>query len=257
MVVPPSGDPAALIDLAGRVALVTGAARGIGLQVSRLLADAGAAVCLCDRDDAALRAAVSALAEGGLAAVGEVADVTLPDEVDATVRAAEAWRGQLDIVVANAGRMTSGGVRDTTPDAWDGGLRANLTSAFLTCRAALPALERSPAGRIVLLSSGAGFDPYTIAGAAYAVAKAGIAHLGRLLAVELAGTGITVNTVAPGPVDTDMAHGFGDEALAASAARSPLGRIGTPTDVAGTVLFLVSDLGGFVNGEVIRVAGGP
>jgi 3-oxoacyl-[acyl-carrier protein] reductase len=253
----PHADPASLTDLHGRVAVVTGAGRGIGLRVAGLLAEAGAAVCLSDRDSLALQRAVATLRARGLEAIGHPADVTDQAAVDGLMEAAAGHFGRLDIVVANAGRMTTTGVRDTGLHEWEDGLRANLTSAFLTCRAAAPALERSPAGRLVLLSSGAGFDPRTVAGVSYAVSKAGIAHLGRLLAVELSGTGVTVNVVAPGAVDTPMARGFGEEVLAGYARRSPLGRIADPEDVARTVLFLVSDLGGFVNGEVIRVAGGP
>jgi 3-oxoacyl-[acyl-carrier protein] reductase len=250
-------EPAELVALPGRVAVVTGAARGIGLRVATLLAEAGASVCLSDRDQDRLTAEVDALQARDLDVTAHRADVTAPAAVQGLVEAAAGWLGRLDIVVANAGQMTTTGVRDTAPQAWEDGLRANLTSAFLTCRAAIPALERSGRGRLVLLSSAAGSDPGTVAGVSYAVAKAGIAHLGRLLAVELSGTGVTVNVVAPGPVDTAMARGFGDQVLAGYARRSPLGRIATPDDVARTVLFLVCDLGGFVNGEVIRVAGGP
>jgi 3-oxoacyl-[acyl-carrier protein] reductase len=249
--------PAGLIDLTGRSAVVTGAGRGIGSRVAGLLAQAGAAVCLNDRDGAALHETVSDLRERGLPVTGHTGDVTVAADVEALIATAAGPSGRLDIVVANAGHMTTGGVRQTAPHEWDDGLRTNLTSAFLTCRAALPALQRSPSGRLVLLSSGAGFDPRTIAGVSYAVAKAGIVHLGRLLAVELANTGITVNVVAPGAVDTSMARSFGDDVLAGYADRSPLGRIATPDDVARVVLFLVSDLASFVNGEVVRVAGGP
>jgi 3-oxoacyl-[acyl-carrier protein] reductase len=246
-----------LIELHGRRAMVTGAARGIGLRVAELLGAAGASVCLSDRDTVALDDAVASLRASDLQVTGCPADVTVAAELDRLVAAAAGPSGQLDIVVANAGRMTTGGVRQIGLHEWEEGLRDNLTSAFLTCRAAVPALRRCPAGRLVLLSSGAGFDPRTVAGVSYAVAKAGVAHLGRLLSVELAGTGITVNVVAPGAVDTSMARGFGDDVIAELARRSPLGRIATADDVARVVLFLASDLGGFVNGEVVRVAGGP
>jgi 3-oxoacyl-[acyl-carrier protein] reductase len=252
----PGREPAGPADVDGRVAVVTGAARGIGFAVARLLARAGATVWLSDRDEAALAAAVERCSKDGLDAHGYSADATDPDAVSALFEAAAADRG-VDVVVANAGRMTTGRVRDTDIEAWDAGLRDNLTSTYLTSRAALPALERSRHGRLVLLSSGAAFDPRTAAGTVYAVAKSGIAHLARLLAVELAGSGVTVNAVAPGAIDTDMSRGLGAEVLEQYAQRSPMGRVGTPDDVANVVLFLASDLGGYVNGEIIRVAGGP
>ena len=244
-------------DLHGRVAIVTGAAQGIGRRIAEVLATAGAQVRLSDIDTDALSSTVDQLRSEGLAVDGARTDSTDPDALRELVDTTRQWGGGVDIVVANSGRMSTGGVADTDLAAFEDGLRVNLTSAFLTCKAALPALRTSPHGRIVLMASGAAYDPRTVAGIPYAVAKAGIVHMAAMLAVELTGTGVTVNAIAPGAVDTRMARSFGEGVLENFAARSVMGRIATSDDVAKVALFLASDLGGFVNGQTIRVAGGP
>lgn len=244
-------------DLSGRRALVTGAARGIGLTIARRLALAGAAVTLADLDAGTLESALADLTAEGLEVAGATADVSDETAVQAMVDAAVQRFGGLDIVVANAGRMTHGGVGANDGAALEAGLRINLVSAYLTCRAALPHVRTSPDGRLVLMASMAAFDPRTVTGVAYALSKAAIAHLAGILSVELTGTSVTANAIAPAAVLTEMSSTFGDEVLAAFAARSPLGRIATPDDVADVALFLASDLGGFVNGQTIRISGGP
>lgn len=244
-------------DLTGRRALVTGAARGIGRSVAVRLARAGASVTLVDLDQAALGATVEELRTMGLEVASAGADLTVEHQVTAvTEEAVERWGG-LDIIVANAGRMTNGGVERNDAAAFEAGLRTNLVSAYLTCRAALPHLRRSPHGRAVLMASMAAFDPRTVTGVAYALSKSAIVHLAGILAIELTGSSVTVNAVAPSAVLTEMSQSFGEEVLAGFAARSPLGRIALPEDVADVVLFLASDLGGFVNGQTIRISGGP
>lgn len=250
-------DPRSLLTLDGTVAVVTGAGSGIGRRVAETLAACGARVCCSDLDAETAQHTAATLREHGGDSIACRTDATNPAALGTLFADVYAWAGGCDVVVANAGRMSHGDIRSTAAEEFERSLRANLTSAFLTCQAALPLLECSPAGRLVLLSSGAATDPHTVAGLPYAVAKAGISHLTRLLAVQLAGTGVTVNAIAPGAVDTPMAQGFGSDVLSEIADRSPLGRIGTPDDVARAVLFLVSTLGEFVNGEVLRVAGGP
>lgn len=248
--------PSDLISLDGKIAVVTGAARGIGRSVASVLLAAGAEVWLVDVDREAALEAVEELRVGAPAhaAVADVRDPTALERVAAEVVASS---GSLDIVVANAGRMTTAGLDSITVEEWEDGITTNLTGSFFTARAVAPALRASGDGRLILMSSGAAFDPRTVTGLAYAVAKAGISHLAGLLAVQFAGTGVTVNAVAPGPVATDMSAVFPTEALHRYVENSPLRRMGTVDDVARVVLFLASELGSFVNGQVIRVAGGP
>lgn len=243
--------------LSGRTAIVTGAARGIGRAVAERLATAGAAITLIDLDGEALEATASELRSHGHEVQSVVADLTVESEVETAVDTAANSHGALDIVVANAGRMTNGGVAATDQAALESGLRTNLVSAYLTSRAALPHIRHSPNGRIILMASMAAFDARTVTGVGYALSKAAMTHLAGILAVELTGNAVTVNAVAPSAVLTEMSSAFGEEVLAGFAARSPLGRIALPDDVADVVLFLASDLGGFVNGQTIRISGGP
>jgi NAD(P)-dependent dehydrogenase (short-subunit alcohol dehydrogenase family) len=244
-------------ELSGRTAVVTGAAQGIGYAIARRLAVAGAAVTLTDINETKLDEATERLRSEGLAVFAAAADLTRESDVAAMIEASHAHWGSLDIVVANAGRMTHGGALSNDQEAFETGLRMNLVSAYLTARAAMPRVQGSPRGRIILMGSMAGSDPRTVTGIAYAVSKAAISHLAGILAVELTGTSTTVNAIAPSAVLTDMSSAFGDEVLAAFAARSPLGRIATPEDIADVALFLASDLGSFVNGQTVRVSGGP
>lgn len=244
-------------DLVGRRALVTGAARGIGRSVAERLARAGAVVTLADLDGETLSTTVEELLSVGLDVSGVTADVTIETEVAEMVDAVAAQQGGLDIVIANAGRMTHGGVEANDMAALEAGLRINLVSTYMTCRSALPHVRSSVHGRLVLMASMAAFDPRTVTGVAYALSKAAITHLAGILSVELTGSSATANAIAPAAVLTEMSSSFGEDVLATFAARSPLGRIAVPDDVAAVALFLASDLGGFVNGQTIRVSGGP
>ena len=140
--------------------------------------------------------------------------------------------------------------------ALEAGLRMNLVSTYMTCRAALPYVRSSPHGRLVLMASMAAFDPRTVTGVAYALSKAGITHLAGILSHELSGSSATANAIAPGAVLTEMSGAFGGDTLSTFAARSPLGRIAEPNDIADVALFLSSHLGRFVNGQTLRVNGG-
>ena len=252
-----TGDAQRHTDLTGRRALVTGAARGIGRSIAVRLARSGAAVTLADLDGETLSVTVEELRSQGLGVSEVAADVTVEADVERMVRvAAERWGG-LDIVVANAGRMTHGGVEANDMAALEAGLRINLVSTYMTCRAALPHVRSSSHGRLLLMASMAAFDPRTVTGVAYALSKAAITHLAGILSVELTGTAATANAIAPAAVLTEMSSTFGEDVLATFAARSPLGRIAVPDDVADVALFLASDLGGFVNGQTIRISGGP
>lgn len=249
--------PSAAVDLRGRHAVVTGAANGIGRATAARLAAAGADVALVDVDRAGVDASVAELQAAGYSVWGHYTDVT--DEVALEqLMAALATRtdGVLDILVANVGVMFFEDLESVSLDAWDRCLRLNLTSVMLTIQSALPLLRRSGDASVVALSSGAGLNAHTLAGVAYASAKAGVAHLVRVLGTRLGPDGIRVNGVAPGAADTAMTRAFGAERVAALAERVPLRRIGTADEVASTIMFLVSPLGSYVNGEVVRVSGG-
>lgn len=241
----------------GRVAVVTGAgsADGIGFACAQALAAEGAAVVLGATSERVHERA----AELGDAAVGVIADLTVDGAADLLVAAAvERW-GRLDILVNNAG-MTSvsggwdvdGEVASLPLEAWDAAISRNLSTAFLACRAAVPAMRRTGYGRIVTVSSTTGPVNAMPGQASYAASKAALVGLSRALALEVVGDGITVNVVAPGYVATSSQLGFEAEA----AVRGPIGRSGTPEEIAAAVLFLAHESASFVTGSTLVVDGG-
>jgi 3-oxoacyl-[acyl-carrier protein] reductase len=245
------------VDLAGRVALVTGASRGIGRAAATLLAAAGARVAI---NYAADRGAADAAVEQVRAAGGEArafgADVADPGAARGLVaRTAEAW-GRLDILINNAGVWPENPAGSEDLEAWDRAFAVNTRGAFVVTDAAIPLLEKA-GGSIVFVSSTAG-QRGEARHSAYAASKGALISYTKSLASELGPRGIRVNCVAPGWVDTDMSA----EPLADPRARAeilagiPLRRIATAEDIAGPILFLVSDLARHVQGEVLNVNGG-
>jgi NAD(P)-dependent dehydrogenase (short-subunit alcohol dehydrogenase family) len=239
--------------LAGRVALVTGGARGIGACIAGALAAEGADVTVLDVLFAQAKDVAATLAGDPWAVQ---ADVRAPDEVRAAVTATADRYGRLDIVVNNAGIFRSTPLAEITPDEWDDMFAVNVRSMLLTTQAAAPFLAASPAGRIVNLASMGGKlgEPGQ---AHYAASKAAVIALTRVAAMELGPSGVTVNCLCPGYVATDM--GAADrtpELVAAWSARSPLGRIGTPDDVARVAAFLASDDAAYCTGQALNVTGG-
>jgi 3-oxoacyl-[acyl-carrier protein] reductase len=242
---------------AGRVAVVTGAgsATGIGFAVARGLVAAGVRVVLGGTTDRIHERAL----ELGDDAVGVVGDLTDPAAAQALVDEALSRWGRLDVVVANAGMVSSASgwdvdapVADLAPTDWDAAIARNLTTAFLTCRAAAPVLAERGYGRVVVVSSTTGVVNVMPGLASYAAAKAGLGGLARTLALELVSHGVTVNVVAPGFIAT----GSQLDNEAAAAAASPIGRSGTPSEVAAAVLFLASEQASFVTGATVVVDGG-
>ena len=244
------------IDLSGKKALVTGGGVGIGRGVVLALAGAGADVALTYRshDGDAVAAEVRGMGRRGFA---WTLDATDGAAVTETVDAAASALGGLDILVNNAGGLIARrAVRDMTGEHWRQVLDVNLSSAFYVTRAALRHMGRG--GRIVNISSQAGRNGGGSGAAAYATAKAGMDGLTRALAKELGPEGITANSIAPGLIlETPFHETFTPpEGQRAAIAATPLGRPGNPADVAGAVLYLVSDLGSFSNGAVLDLNGG-
>ena len=239
-----------------KTVLVTGASGGIGSAAALELARRGWNVALHYRSNqaAARQVEQDILALGGTAKTYQ-ADLTQEAQVEALFAAAEGDFGFVEGLVNNAGTAWKGLFTDMTLGDWRQVLDADLTSVFLCCRRALPPMIRHKRGSIVNVSSmwgqvGASCE------AAYSAAKAGVIGLTQALAKELGPSGITVNCVAPGVIDTRMNAHLGSEALAELAGETPLGRLGTPEDVANTLLFLASPEASFLTGQVIGVDGG-
>jgi len=237
--------------LKDKVAIVTGAGRGIGLGITLAFAREGARVAACDvRAD---------LLDGALAEIEALAfpmDVTRRDQIQRVVDEVLNRWGTIDILVNNAGIYEVLPFEEISEAQWDRLLAVNLKGTFLCCQAVVPAMKRQGAGRIISIASSAGKTGGTLAGAHYSVSKAGVICLAKQLARELGPHGITVNAVAPGRIDTPMIHTVSDEENAAFARRTPLGRLGTPQDVASAVVFLASDEASFITGEILDVNGG-
>jgi NAD(P)-dependent dehydrogenase (short-subunit alcohol dehydrogenase family) len=244
-------------SLDGRVALVTGASRGLGRHFAGVLARAGAAVALAARDETTLAQAAYELDGAGGRTVALVLDVTDSKSVKACVAAAERALGPIDILVNNAGIAVSKPLLEHSEEDWDRVLDTNLKGAWLMSRElAARWIELRRAGRIINISSLLALR--TIRNVpSYTAAKAGLDHLTRTLAVELARYGIAVNAIAPGYVETDMNRGFlSSDTGKALIARIPAGRVGAPEDLDGALLLLASPAGAYLNGVVLPVDGG-
>ncbi len=242
--------------LEDKVAIVTGAGRGIGLGIALAFAREGARVALCDIDDSLLDSALVDIKALGSQGLAFRMDVTSKDQIQSVIRDVLDQWGAIDILVNNAGIYEVLPIEEITEKQWDRMLNVNLKGAFLCCQAVIPCMKRQGSGRIVSIASSAGKTGGTLAGAHYSVSKAGIICLAKQLARELGSFGITVNAVAPGRIDTPMIHIASDEENEAFRLRTPMGRLGTPEDVASAVVFLASEEASFITGEILDVNGG-
>jgi 3-oxoacyl-[acyl-carrier protein] reductase len=241
-----------LLSQDGRVAFVTGAARGIGAAVVRAFVEKGARVAAFDRDGDALTAACTPLGDSALPLAG---DVSRRADVEAAVAAVLARWDRIDVLVNNAGLVRDATLRKATDEDWALTLDVNLKGAFLCGRAIAPGMAERGHGRIVSASSIVARTG-NFGQSAYAASKGGIIGLTRTWARELGGRGVTANVVAPGFVETEMLRQVPPAVLAETRARIPAGRLGRPEEVASVYLFLASRHAGFVNGAVVGVDGG-
>ena len=243
-----------MIDLSARIALVTGASRGIGRAIAKQLAAQGAHVIAAAREENARPVADEITASGGRAEPIAM-DVTAPASAEATVKGVMERHGRLDILVNNAGIAKDQLMLRMKRDDWDAVLATNLTAAFALTQAALKPMIKQRRGRIVCISSVVG-QRGNAGQANYAASKAGLIGFAKSVALEVASRGVTVNVVAPGLIETDMTRGITDAAREDWAARIPLGRLGTPEDIAAAVCFLASDEASYITGQVVAVNGG-
>jgi NAD(P)-dependent dehydrogenase (short-subunit alcohol dehydrogenase family) len=247
-------------DLTGRVAIVTGGARGIGKAIALLLAEAGADVVIAGRRQEPLDDTATAIAQvTGRRCIGVSTDVREAEQASALIDRTIAEFGRLDILVNNAGRGSHAPLRKMAAEVWDNDVSLNLNAAFYCAQAAYPHLSANGNGAIVNISSLAGVHG-TMGVGAYSAAKAGLQQFTRVAAAEFGPKGVRVNCVAPGMIATEIAQrGWAKTGFDAMAACQsfPLRRPGKPEEVAQAVLFLVSDAASYITGETLTVGGGP
>jgi NAD(P)-dependent dehydrogenase (short-subunit alcohol dehydrogenase family) len=241
-------------DFAGRVAIVTGAARGLGRAIAARLRERGASVAVNVRDAARAEALARDLGDRAFAVPGDITTASVPEDI---VRRTLDRFGRIDILVNNAALARSTRFADISPDEWRQTLDVNVTAPFLLTKAVLPAMKAQRYGRIVNISSLAGRTVSTLGGAHYTTSKAALLGLTRAAAKELGQFGITVNAVCPGMIDTELTRENADDALLARLAGGyPVRRLGTAREVADLVCFAASDAAGYITGASLDINGG-
>lgn len=244
-----------LLSLKGKVALVTGGARGIGFEIARRLHESEAIVIVSDIDEQAALSAVSSL---NLHPRNEIrADVSNPTDVEKMVGYVTKWFGGVDILVNNAGIYPFKPMLEISHEEWQKVISTNLDSTFLVNQAvARQMVAQGRGGRIINMGSVDSLKPWSVGSAAYDASKAGILGMSKSLALELAPNGITVNVIAPGDIDTPGSRADGIEPSDLSSTKIPLGRRGTADDVAKVALYLASPMSDYITGTITVVDGG-
>jgi 3-oxoacyl-[acyl-carrier protein] reductase len=244
-----------LSGIEGQVALITGGSRGIGRGIAEQLADLGAEVVLTARTEEAAEAVAASIRDSGGAAHGHALDVSDAASVESFVATLLERHSRVGILVNNAGITRDSLLLRMKADDWEGVVETNLTGVYRMCRALVPSMLRARQGRVVNITSVVGTlgNPGQ---ANYAATKAGIEAFSRSLSREIASRNVTVNCVAPGFIDTDMTRALDDKQRDALLSQVPLGRLGTPGEVAGAVAFLVGPDAGYITGITLHVNGG-
>jgi NAD(P)-dependent dehydrogenase (short-subunit alcohol dehydrogenase family) len=241
-------------DFAGRVAIITGAWRGLGRAAAERLHERGASVAVNVRDRERAEWLAKEIGERAFAVPGDVSADGVPDEI---VRRTLERFGRIDILVNNAALPLSTRFPDLTADEWRRAIEINLTAPFLMTKAVLPAMRAQNYGRIINISSSAGRMVSTIGGAHYTASKAGLLGLTRAAAKELGKFGITVNAVCPGMIDTELTREHAsDQVLERLAASYPVPRLGTALEVANLICFAASEAAGYITGASLDINGG-
>ncbi|MDQ7003358.1 MAG: 3-oxoacyl-ACP reductase FabG [Ghiorsea sp.] len=238
-----------------RVAIVTGASRGIGFAVAKKLAKAGYNLTICATREATVNASADKLKALGADVLAMVVNVTDGDAVKAMVQDTVKHFGRLDVLVNNAGIAKDGLAMRMKAEDWQAVIDTNLTSVFHASQAALKPMMKARAGRIINISSVVA-SMGNAGQLNYCASKGGVDAMTRSLAHEVGSRGITVNAIAPGFIATDMTDNMTDEAKKALATRIPLGRLGSPEDIAAMALFLAGDGAAYITGQVLHVNGG-
>jgi 3-oxoacyl-[acyl-carrier protein] reductase len=244
-----------MFSLRDKVALLTGASQGIGRETALALAEAGAKVAACARNEEKLAALVNEIVNAGGEAVAVKMDVADAEQVKAGFKQVLEKFGRLDILVNNAAITRDGLAVRMKQDDWDAVIRTNLTGAHICMQQALSTMMRARAGRIINISSVVA-EMGNAGQANYVAAKGGLVGLTKAIAIEIASRGITVNAVAPGFIATPMTDVLPDKVKEDLKTRIPLGRMGSPRDVAAAIVFLASDEAAYITGHVLDVNGG-
>lgn len=243
------------VDLTGKIAVVTGATRGIGLGIAKALAKAGAKVACLGTNEEKLTQSVAGIVADGGEAKAYVCNVADSEAVSATAKAVLGDFGKVDILVNNAGITRDMLMRRITDEMWDDVINVNLRGTFLVCRAFVESMRKNKWGRIINISSISG-QIGNAGQANYSASKAGVIGFTRTVSKELANRNITVNAICPGFIETDMTAVLSPVVAQAILDRIPMARMGQPDDIANAVLFFASPDSSFVTGQILTVDGG-